>query len=164
MLNFSFGYTIFNKAHLIPQIIEGIKDVLKENDEAIFLFDACSDNSIEVFDEEKKWLKCSVVKVVEKNELFETRANNRILKIASRGIVVLFQDDMILQDLKIKEKIFRIVKKYGDELGLVGARTGYETDGGPDFRHYAVHDQPQAERGPGGLLLEKGQKVLRGVG
>ncbi len=131
-MTYTFGYTIFNKANLIPRIIGGIKDILDENDEAVFLFDACSDNSLEVFEKEKEALKCSVTKIISLEELFETKANNKILRTASRDIVVLFQDDMILQDSKFKEKISRIVEKYGDSLGLLGGRTGYETDGQPD--------------------------------
>lgn len=132
-MNFTFGYTIFNKAHLIPKIVFGIKNVLGEEDEAVFLFDACTDDSLETFKKVRRFLRCKVTIVVSPLELFETKANNRILKIASKDIIVLFQDDMILEDPEMKEKILRVVEKYGDSLGLLGARSGYEWDGKPDY-------------------------------
>ena len=128
-MNFTFGYTIFNKAHLIPKLVFGIKDVLNEDDEAVFLFDSCTDDSFKAFEKVKKFLKCQITTVISKKELFETRANNYILQIAKGKIIVLFQDDMVLQDPKIKKKILRIVEKHKDKLGLLGARSGCEWDG-----------------------------------
>lgn len=66
--------------------------------------------------------------------MFETKANNRILKEASNDIIILFQDDIINQDPKLKEKIAKVVETYGDSLGLLGGRSGYELDG--DFKPY----------------------------
>jgi len=132
-MNFSFGFTIFNKAHLIPKLVFGIKDVLGEDDEAVFLFDNCTDNSFEVFKKVEKFLKCQITTVVSKEELFETKANNRILRMARARIIVLFQDDMVLQDPNMKNKILKIIDKHKDKLGLLGARSGYEWDGKPKY-------------------------------
>ena len=129
MKGFTIGYTIFNKQALIPKLIWGIKDLLNEDDEAIFLFDACTDKSLEKFQTARKFLKCQVKVIIPEEELFETKANNRILKEATGDIVILFQDDIVNQDPELKEKISKVIEHYGeDKLGLLGGRSGYELD------------------------------------
>lgn len=122
------GYTIFNKAHLIPQVVEGIKNCFSPEDEIIFLLDACTDNSFSVIQEQiTEHLWDWNIKVIDsQEELFETKANNEILKQAYNDVIVLFQDDMICKDPQIKNKITNVINSYGDELGLIGGRSGFE--------------------------------------
>ncbi len=48
-------------------------------------------------------------------------------------MVVLFQDDIICHDKDMREKILRITRGYGDEIGLMGGRSGFELTGNPRF-------------------------------
>jgi len=100
--------------------------VVDENDEVIFLFDNCTDGSEWVFDGCKHLLSCETRKIVSLEDKFEVKSNNMILKLATHDIIVLFQDDMILEDDLIKQKILRVIGVYGNKLGLLGCRDGYE--------------------------------------
>lgn len=133
------GYTIFNKVDLIPQIVWGVKNCFNEQDEAIFLFDNCTDSSLEKFSELKKGIKCQVKVITPKEELFEIKANNLILREAENNLILLFQDDIICQDLRIRDKIYNLVKTYGSSLGLAGGRSGFELTGEPSFLYEAKH-------------------------
>ncbi len=129
----TIGYTIYNKAHLMPQIVKGIRKSFFPEDELIMVFDNCTDGSLEEFKKLEHTISCSKKIIVPKKELFEIKANNLILKEARSDMIVLFQDDIICLDPQIKQKIFRVFSYYGKRLGLLGGRTGFELDGKPDF-------------------------------
>lgn len=120
------GYTVFNKKHLIPQIVEGVVKCFGPEDEIIFLFDNCTDGSEERAIEEFMGYGRTFTAIHPPNELFEIRANNTILREATNEVIVLFQDDMVCHDENIKDKIFNLMKLYGDNLGLMGGRDGFE--------------------------------------
>jgi len=126
----SICYTVFNKAHLLPNIAVGILESFQREDEVIFLLDQCTDNSSEVLHALDKELSLSKIfdfKIINSSkELFEISANNFLLKEAKNETIILFQDDMVCHDKEIKEKILKIQLLYGDDLGLLGGRDGFE--------------------------------------
>lgn len=124
----SVGYVVHNKAFLIPQIIEGLKKSFSTEDEFIFLFDNCSDGSEKLEIEAKKIFPNVVTQINGGEDLFETKANNAVLKHFMEGkndTVILWQDDIICNDPRIKEKIFKIQEEVSN-LGLIGGRSGYD--------------------------------------
>jgi GT2 family glycosyltransferase len=132
-MNVSVGYTIYNKKNLISSIV-GSLGWLDDDDELIFLFDSCTDGSLEELLRLQKYLPINSEIIVPDDELFEIKANNEILKRATKDVVILFQDDMICKDFDFKEKVSRVISSYKpSELGLMGARSGYELDGTPNF-------------------------------
>ena len=132
-MNVTVGYTIFNKSHLISKIVSGLNSWMQEGDEVIFLFDNCSDGSLDTFLKVKDSLPCESLIVVPDEELFEIKANNQILKLASKDIIILFQDDMVCNDAAMKQKVSRVTTYYGGKAGLIGGRSGYELDGTENF-------------------------------
>jgi glycosyltransferase involved in cell wall biosynthesis len=159
----SVGYTIFNKKNLIPEIIEGFKDILDENDEFIIVFDGCTDNSYEIFCYLKHFLKCRVNIQIFKEDEFEIKANNWILENALYDTVVLFQDDILNKDKNIREKIFEVYKKFGKKTGLIGGRSGYELDGFSDFPEKSINKVSNWEHLPKqyGIRLKEGESYPR---
>ncbi len=130
------GYTIYNQVSLIPRIIWSINQCFDKTDEAIFLFDNCTDGSYEKFKKLSGQIKVPFRMIIPKEELYEIKANNVILKEASHDVIILFQDDMICTDQLIKRNINSIMKvfrKKGWKLGLMGGRSGYEIDGTTPF-------------------------------
>ena len=107
-------------------MVWSLKKLLKADDEVIFLFDACTDGSLEIFNKIKHHLPCTVNILTSEKDLFETKANNDILQTATKDIVVLFQDDMICRDSLFRNKILNVIKIYGKELGLMGGRDGFD--------------------------------------
>ena len=129
----SVGYTIFNKKHLMSNII-GSLGWMDDGDELIFLFDSCTDGSLDGLLRLKKYINIDPDIIVPDDELFEIKANNEILRRAKNDVVILFQDDIICRDPDFKEKISRVMASYKPNgLGLMGARSGYELDGTPNF-------------------------------
>ncbi len=109
-----------------------MKETLTEEDEVIFLFDNCTDNSIEVFNDLKKYLPNPKI-INAQEDLYEVKANNRLLKEAKRDVIILFQDDIVNHDVELKSKVLHLVKAFGKKLGLMGGRSGYELTGDPTF-------------------------------
>lgn len=129
---FTIGYTIHNKEFLIPEIMQGIITGFEDTDEIIFLFDNCTDNSYKLVHDAGVKLQM----ITSKEDLFEIKANNKILEMASNDIVILFQDDIINHDNQIKqkiEKVYEYLAKEGKTPGLLGGRSGYELSGVTHF-------------------------------
>ena len=119
------GYTIHNKAYLIPHIVNGLKKCFSPDNEFIFLLDNCTDRSEkELRERETGGYSFLIANTPE--EYFEVRANNWILENALSDVIVLFQDDMVCNDIHLKGKINDIFEMYGDRTGLLGGRDGFE--------------------------------------
>lgn len=127
----TIGYTIHNKGHLIPRVLEGLNLLPKDTFALLVLFDACEDNSQEIFNKEMEKYDFDGIQIDPGEELFEVKANNRLLKIAQEemdsDITILFQDDMVIDDPKLIEKVLRVceVKNHG----LIGGRMGFDIVG-----------------------------------
>lgn len=120
---FTIGYTVFNQASLMRQIVEGLEKVPEYP--AIILFDNCTDGSLKVFNECSGNLRNCRVFVNHGYDLFETLANNFILNRCLTDCCMLLQDDMVITDNSIflqAEKIYREVPN----AGLIGFKDGYE--------------------------------------
>lgn len=162
--NITVGYTIHNKVFLIPQIIEGLKKSFSSEDEFIFLFDNCTDGSESVA---IRLPISSVNLVYDDGDLFETKANNKILEhfmeTSKNDTIILFQDDQICNDPKIKEKIER-VQKIVPNLGLMGGRSGYELTSTqfPEVPVNKVSNWEHKEDQYGQRLVESYQGLING--
>lgn len=108
---------------MISEIIHGVKQCFSRDDEIIFLFDNCTDNSLKLFQQLNDF---GARVIVPDAELFEIKANNVLLREAKGNVVILFQDDMVCEDIHIKEKIGNVIAFYGKSLGLLGGRDGFE--------------------------------------
>jgi len=89
---------VHNKDFLIGHVLESIKKYTFNNYELIIVLDGCTDNSkhiVENFKENNKNIK---IIVTETPNIFETKANNVGLKLATSDFVVIMQDDMILNE------------------------------------------------------------------
>ena len=107
---------------------------LDDGDELIFLFDSCTDGSLDELLRLQKYLNIDPDIIVPDDELFEIKSNNEILRRAKNDVVILFQDDIIVRDNDFRKKVSNIIMAYKPcELGLMGARSGYELDGTPNF-------------------------------
>jgi len=130
MLEFSIGYTIYNRQDLIKPILEGITNSFPESTEVIMHFDACTDQSIQQFQKHKHILGDREVIVLKtKRDLFELKSNNLLIQTFTRNILAIFQSDMVCSDPSICDRATEIIEHLGSSLGLLGARDGFELDG-----------------------------------
>jgi GT2 family glycosyltransferase len=130
------GCSFWNKEPFILKHVYGLREALSEEDEVIFLFDNCTDESLKTFNGLKHLLPNPRI-LITNNDLYEVKANNYLLKAASRDTIILFQDDILNHDKDLKKKIFQVVNKYGNKLGLMGGRSGYELTGDPTFPEHS---------------------------
>lgn len=124
-MTFTIGYPIYNKAHMIPEIISGLADNIKIPVDYIFIFDGCTDDSEKVFDSLSHKLLGTITKIHTEN-LFQLRTNNLLMKEFKTDSLIIFQDDMVLTDKNFIENINKVYYIYKDELGIIGCRDGFE--------------------------------------
>jgi GT2 family glycosyltransferase len=131
-MTFTIGYAIHNKGYMLDKIIDGLVDSIPETYEVkyVFILDGCSDNSKEILAIEGKKLKN--VEVIETPDLFELRTNNILMKSFDTDFLIIFQDDMVLKDSNFLANLINVYSIYGDNLGLVGCRDGFN-DGYSDL-------------------------------
>lgn len=121
----TIGYTIFNKAHLIEKIIEGVSRM--NGLPSVFLFDACTDRSVEIFLNHRDRLDNCRAFVNKGYDRFEICSNNFILKLFETDYCMLIQDDLILKNSEIF-KLAENVYRNDSCAGLVGFKDGYEME------------------------------------
>lgn len=115
-----------------------MKEALSKNDEIIFLFDNCTDGSFETFKKLENYLPCKKKIIITHDDLYEVKANNRILKEATKEVIILFQDDIVNHDKDLKKKVFNVLKSIKNP-GLLGGRSGYELTGNPALPERAYY-------------------------
>jgi len=120
------GITIWNKEGLIPRLISGLQANTSTSDEWIFVLDNCTDNSEEVLDKELKRVGRTATVIKNLKDCYETLCNNMILREAKNDVIALFQDDIILNDPDFSRKVTGVIEYFGNTLGLMGGRSGFE--------------------------------------
>ena len=126
-MTFTIGYPIHNKGYMMDEIIDGLVysiDQSKYDVKYKFIFDGCTDNTKESYEKEKNKLKnCEYI---ETDNLFQLRTNNLLMKDFDTDFLIIFQDDMVLKDTAFLDNILILHEKYGDQLGIVGCRDGFD--------------------------------------
>jgi len=131
MIDFSVGYTFYNREDMVVPVLEGIARCFSNDCEVILHFDACTDRSLQTFKKNCSILGKREVKVLKtKRDLFELKSNNLHIDTFTRDVLAIFQDDMVCVDPYLCGRVERVMDEYGERLGLLGARDGYEVEGG----------------------------------
>ena len=128
MKSFTIGYPIHNKGHMVDEIINGLVNSIDQDKHDVkyqFIFDGCTDNSLEVFKAESFRLRN--VEYIETDNLFQLRTNNLLMKGIDTDFLIIFQDDMVLIDKNFIDNILKIYDIYGDSLGVIGCRDGFDS-------------------------------------
>lgn len=97
-MTYSIILTIHNKDFLVKESLERIKKLTKGSYELIIVLDGCTDKSEEIvlsFIKENPNIKISLEYTP---DVFETKANNAGLKIATGEFVIIVQDDMLMNE------------------------------------------------------------------
>ena len=124
-MKFTIAYSIYNKSHMIDEIINGLSQHINEDVDYIFIFDGCTDNTYEVFESMKHLLKGNI-QIYFTDNIFQLRSNNLMMEKFNTEFLIIFQDDMVLQDNNLLKNIRKIYEIYGEQLGIIGCRDGYE--------------------------------------
>jgi len=125
MNEFTVGVPIYNKSHMLHLIIEGFSKNILEPVDYIFIFDGCTDDSEQIFEKNKMLLKGDI-RAIKTNNIFQLKTNNILMKELKTDKLIIFQDDMVLNDSNYLNNIRNIFNIYKDSLGIIGSRDGFE--------------------------------------
>lgn len=123
---FTVGYAIHNKEYMIDKITYGLVEHIEEEVDYIFIFDGCTDKSEERFEKLKGVLGCSV-QTLQADNIFQVLSCNMLMQLFNTEYLIIFQDDMVLNDKEFLDNLRRIIGKYGDGFGVIGCRDGFES-------------------------------------
>lgn len=90
--------TVHNKEFLILDVLNHIKKNTLGNYELIIVLDGCTDNTQQIVEDFKKNNPAIKIIITETPDVFETKANNAGLKLATSEISIIIQDDMIINE------------------------------------------------------------------
>lgn len=130
---FTLAYTIYNKVNLIEELIERLS--LYPDIPKMLFFDNCDDGTVELAIKNKHKLKTYKYFINSKSDVFETKANNFLLKHFKTPYCVLLQDDMLIGDLEFLNIVHEVNSEQSD-VGLIGFRDGCEMHNVNDFHSF----------------------------
>ena len=126
-ISFNYIITIYNKEDLIGQVLENVIKCCRENSHIYPVLDGCMDNSEKIIDEIISLNPNVNITKVFTNDVHELLSINAGLKAASHegeGYNIILQDDVLLEDFEIEQKIINLYETEGDKLGYVSFRMG----------------------------------------
>lgn len=116
--NQSIILTVHNKDYLLPQVLNGIKNNTIGNYELIIVLDGCTDKSSDIVNSFKNENKEIKIIITETPDVFETKANNFGLRLASGDIVIITQDDIIITENGWNDRITKPFRVFNDVFAV----------------------------------------------
>ncbi len=126
-INFNYIITIYNKENLIGKVLKNVIQCCGDNSHIYPVLDGCTDNSENIIDEIISMHPNIKITKVFTDDVHELLSINAGLKKASHkgeGYNIILQDDVLLEDFEIEQKIMNLYEKEGDRLGYVSFRMG----------------------------------------
>ena len=120
---FNYIITIHNKQDLLSRVLEGIAACCSKHSKIIPVLDGCTDSSEFIVDEFTNHSGLNVEKVITPN-IFEIRALNAGIERVKSGFIMTIQDDVILQEPALEEKVERLFFDTDPTLGIISPRHG----------------------------------------
>jgi glycosyltransferase involved in cell wall biosynthesis len=121
-IKYSIVLTVHNKDWLLDKVINGIIYNTIGVYELIVVLDGCTDKSKEIIFSRSK--NINNIKIIETNNVFETRANNAGLKNAEGQYCIIVQDDMIIEQFGWNKRLSLPCEKF-DDVWAVSARESH---------------------------------------
>lgn len=124
---FNYIITIHNKEDLIENVLNSVIECCHNNSFIYLVLDGCTDKSEEIID--RIMLKNDSIKItkIHTPDVHETKSiNSGLLKSnqTKYGFNIILQDDVVIDDFKIEEKIEFIYNWSKNPLGMVSFRMG----------------------------------------
>lgn len=119
---FNYIVPIFNKEDILPLTLEGIEKCSSHENRIILVVDGCTDKSEQIVDEFIKNSSYRTEKITMPNVHMLLSVNAGLSKV-NGGFSIVMQDDIILQDEKMEDKILDLYSKI-QSLGVISFRYG----------------------------------------
>lgn len=118
---FNYIIPIFNKEDILPLTLEGIDRCASRASRIYTVLDGCTDRSEQVVDDFVKRTGRDVIKI-HMPDVHMLRSVNAGLKQVERGFSIVMQDDIVIQEEEIEERISSLYQKMGNRLGVISLR------------------------------------------
>jgi glycosyltransferase involved in cell wall biosynthesis len=132
--NQSIILTVHNKDFLLLRVLNSIKINTVGNYELIVVLDGCTDNSKEITTTFKNENPNLNIIITETPDIFETKANNVGLKLASGEIVIITQDDIVINEMGWNERLTKPFKVFNDVFAVT-ANCAHNWEINPNSKH-----------------------------
>lgn len=118
--NLSIILTCHNKENLIGRVLKSIITNTSQPAELIVVLDGCTDNSEAIVDATvaEGLGQLSTFKKIYTPDVFETKANNAGMKVASGDYFILVQDDMVIHEKNWDTRILKPFFKFDDVISV----------------------------------------------
>jgi glycosyltransferase involved in cell wall biosynthesis len=133
---FNYIITIHNKEELIEQVLMAILLCCRDNSYVYPVLDGCNDRTEEIVDSIiEKYSNLPITKVItpDVHEILSINAGLKAADQTGEAYNIILQDDVILADFRLEERIERLYEWGGSELGFISLRLG------ANFAEDAVH-------------------------
>lgn len=120
---FNYIVPIFNKEDILPETLKGIERCSSKDSKIILVVDGCTDRSEQIVDEFIARNVRKTVKLIMPN-VHMLLSVNEGLKHIEEGFSIIMQDDIILQDVEMEQKIISLYERIGPKLGVISFRFG----------------------------------------
>lgn len=124
---FNYIITIHNKEDLIRQVLTCVLICCRDNSHVYPVLDGCTDGTEAIVDELIQTFAQVPITKVYTPDVHEIRAINAGLQAANQsgvGYNIILQDDVLLHDFRLQEKITQLYEWAGPQLGFLSFRHG----------------------------------------
>lgn len=124
---FNYIITIHNKEELIERVVMSVLMCCHSNSYIYTVLDGCTDRTEEIIDSIiKKFPEAPITKVYtpDVHEILSINAGLRAADQQGIGYNIILQDDVILTDFTLEEKVTKLYEWAGSSLGFVSFRLG----------------------------------------
>ncbi len=128
-MQFKFNYiiTIHNKEHLIKDVLLSVLLCCRDNSRVYPVLDGCTDKTEAIIDSIiEKYCNIPITKVYapDVHEIMSINAGLRAANQEGEGFNIILQDDVVLADFTLEDKVSRLYNFLGEDLGAVSFRLG----------------------------------------
>jgi|GEM_PF-2363782 len=124
---FNYIITIHNKEQLIEQVIRAVLKCCGNHSHVYTILDGCTDRTEKIIDSIIKQCTDVPITKVYTPDVHEILSINAGLKVSNQegnGYNIILQDDVILTDFMLEEKVTKLYEWAGPKLGFVSFRLG----------------------------------------
>lgn len=124
---FNYIITIHNKEDLIEEVLNCVLMCCRDNSHVYPVLDGCTDNTEKLVDQLiNKFSGVPITKVytADVHELLSINAGLKAANQEGEGYNIILQDDVILADFLLEQKVAALYKWGGPQLGYVSFRLG----------------------------------------
>lgn len=127
MVKFNYIITIHNKENMIEQVIKHVLMCCRDNSHVYPVLDGCTDNTEKIVDgiiDRFSGVPITKVYTLDVHELLSINAGLKAACQEGEGYNIILQDDVLLLDTNLEDKVHRLYQWAGSKLGYVSFRMG----------------------------------------